>query len=63
MRLRRPRAASVFTGLVMICLYAPIVTVVVFSVNKDPNLISWKRIHHPVVRRRRSTTHRCAGTS
>src|SRR6185437_5943081 len=42
MRLRRPRAASVFTGLVLVCLYAPIITVIVFSVDKDPNLISWK---------------------
>lgn len=42
MRLRRPRITSMFTGLVLVCLYAPIVAVVVFSVDKDPNLISWK---------------------
>jgi ABC-type spermidine/putrescine transport system permease subunit II len=42
MRLRPPRLASVFTGLVMVCLYAPIVIVIVFSVDKDPSLISWK---------------------
>ena len=42
MRLRRPRVASMFTGLVMLCLYAPIIAVIVFSVDKDPNLISWK---------------------
>jgi ABC-type spermidine/putrescine transport system permease subunit II len=42
MRLRRPRIASVFTAVVMVCLYAPIIAVIVFSVDKDPNLISWK---------------------
>jgi ABC-type spermidine/putrescine transport system permease subunit II len=42
MRRRLPRASSAFTTLVMICLYAPIVMVIVFSVDKDPLLISWK---------------------
>jgi ABC-type spermidine/putrescine transport system permease subunit II len=41
MRLRLPRLSSVFTGIVMVCLYAPIVTVLVFSVDKDPELIRW----------------------
>jgi ABC-type spermidine/putrescine transport system permease subunit II len=41
-RLRRPRLASLFTSMVMVCLYAPIAIVLVFSVNKDPLLISWK---------------------
>lgn len=41
MRLRLPRATSVFTGVVMICLYAPIVAVIVYAVDKDPNLIGW----------------------
>ena len=41
MRLKLPRPTSVFTAIVMVCLYAPIVTVVVYSVDKDPNLISW----------------------
>ena len=30
------------TAIVMVCLYAPIVTVIVYSVDKDPLLISWK---------------------
>ena len=44
MRLTRrlPRFASVVTALVMLCLYAPIVAVLVYSVDKDPLLISWK---------------------
>ena len=42
MRRRLPRPASVFTAFVMVCLYAPIVVVIVFSVDKDPALISWK---------------------
>jgi ABC-type spermidine/putrescine transport system permease subunit II len=42
MRLRLPRLTSVFTTIVMICLYAPIITVIVYSVNKDPLLIRWK---------------------
>ena len=41
MRLRLPRATSVFTGVVMVCLYAPIVAVIVYAVDKDPNLIGW----------------------
>jgi ABC-type spermidine/putrescine transport system permease subunit II len=39
---RRPRAGSVFTTLVMVCLYAPIVIVVLYSLNKDPLLIHWQ---------------------
>ena len=42
MRRRRPRAGSVFTTLVMVCLYAPIVIVVLYSLNKDPLLIHWQ---------------------
>jgi len=41
MRLRPPRGASVVTSVVMVCLYAPIVAVLVYSVDKDPLLISW----------------------
>jgi ABC-type spermidine/putrescine transport system permease subunit II len=32
----------VFTALVMACLYAPIVLVLVYAVNKDPALLHWK---------------------
>jgi ABC-type spermidine/putrescine transport system permease subunit II len=42
MRWRPPRLASVITTLVMVCLYAPIVAVLVYSVDKDPLLISWR---------------------
>ena len=42
MKLRPPRLRSVFTTCVMIFLYAPIVTVIVYSVNKDPLLIHWE---------------------
>ncbi len=42
MRLRVPRFASVVTAIVMVCLYAPIVAVLVYSVNKDPLLIRWR---------------------
>ncbi|HWD73916.1 MAG TPA: ABC transporter permease [Solirubrobacteraceae bacterium] len=58
-RPRRPRLASLFTSMVMVCLYAPIAIVLVFSVNKDPLLISWKgfttqwysqALHDPQVR-------------
>jgi spermidine/putrescine transport system permease protein len=42
MKLRLPRLTSAITTLVMICLYAPIVTVVVYSLNKDPFLIHWR---------------------
>lgn len=45
MKLRRRgrvRISSLFTALVMVCLYAPIVAVVVYSVDKDPLLINWK---------------------
>jgi ABC-type spermidine/putrescine transport system permease subunit II len=38
--LLRPRV--LFTALVFVCLYAPIVLVVVFSVNKDPQLLHWE---------------------
>jgi ABC-type spermidine/putrescine transport system permease subunit II len=41
-RLRLPKARVLFTGLVLVCLYAPIVLVVVYSVNKDVNLLHWK---------------------
>jgi ABC-type spermidine/putrescine transport system permease subunit II len=41
-RLRRPRISSIITAIVMVCLYAPIVTVIVYSVDKDPLLINWK---------------------
>jgi ABC-type spermidine/putrescine transport system permease subunit II len=41
-KLRLPRPASVITAIVMVCLYAPIVIVLVYSVDKDPLLISWK---------------------
>ena len=57
---RLPRPSSVITTLVMVCLYAPIVTVLVYSVNKDPFLIHWQgfttrwysqAFHDPQVRR------------
>lgn len=38
---RLPRLSSVVTAVVLVCLYAPIVVVVIFSVNKEPALISW----------------------
>jgi ABC-type spermidine/putrescine transport system permease subunit II len=41
-KLRRPRFSSAITTLVLVCLYAPIVTVLVYSVDKDPFLIAWK---------------------
>jgi ABC-type spermidine/putrescine transport system permease subunit II len=41
-RLPRPKARVLFTLIVMICLYAPIVLVVVYSVNKDQALLHWK---------------------
>jgi ABC-type spermidine/putrescine transport system permease subunit II len=41
MRSRIPSLSGVITTLVMICLYAPIVTVVAFSVDKDPLLLHW----------------------
>jgi ABC-type spermidine/putrescine transport system permease subunit II len=41
-RRRLPRPASAVTALVMVCLYAPIVTVLVYSFDKDPLLINWK---------------------
>jgi ABC-type spermidine/putrescine transport system permease subunit II len=42
MRRHLPRPSSVITALVMICLYAPIVIVLIYSVNKDPLLIHWQ---------------------
>jgi ABC-type spermidine/putrescine transport system permease subunit II len=41
-KLRPPRLSSVITAIVMVCLYAPIAIVIVYSVDKDPLLISWK---------------------
>jgi ABC-type spermidine/putrescine transport system permease subunit II len=41
MRLRIPSLSGAITTLVMICLYAPIVTVIAFSVDKDPLLLHW----------------------
>lgn len=60
MRLHRPRLSSAITTVVLICLYAPIVTVIIYSVDKDPLLISWRgfttewysqAFHDPQVRR------------
>lgn len=60
MRRRLPRPSSVITTIVMICLYAPIVIVLIYSVNKDPFLIHWQgfttkwysqAFHDPQVRR------------
>ena len=42
MRSPSPRPRSVITAIVMVCLYAPIVAVLIYSVDKDPLLISWK---------------------
>lgn len=39
---RLPKPRVLFTALVILCLYAPIVVVVVFSVNKDAALLHWK---------------------
>jgi len=39
---RLPRIRVLFTAIVFLCLYAPIVLVVVFSVNKDPQLLHWE---------------------
>jgi ABC-type spermidine/putrescine transport system permease subunit II len=39
---RLPGPHKVFTVLVFACLYAPIVLVIVYSVNKDPNLVRWE---------------------
>ncbi len=39
---RLPRPSVIFTALVMICLYAPIVLVLVYSVNKDSALLRWE---------------------
>jgi ABC-type spermidine/putrescine transport system permease subunit II len=40
-RRRLPRFASVVTAAVLVCLYAPIIAVLVYSVDKDPLLIHW----------------------
>jgi ABC-type spermidine/putrescine transport system permease subunit II len=40
--MRPPRVTSVMTAIVLFCLYAPIAVVLVYSVDKDPLLISWK---------------------
>lgn len=37
-----PRPRLLFTIFVMVCLYAPIVLVVVYSVNKDSQLLQWE---------------------
>jgi ABC-type spermidine/putrescine transport system permease subunit II len=42
MTLRLPKPRVIFTVLVMACLYAPIVLVLIYSVNKDPALLHWK---------------------
>jgi ABC-type spermidine/putrescine transport system permease subunit II len=39
---RLPKIRVLFTAVVFLCLYAPIVLVVVFSVNKDPQLLHWE---------------------
>ena len=60
MRRRLPRPTSVFTGIVMVCLYLPIIAVVVYSLDKSPDLIGWTgftthwysvAFHDPQVRR------------
>jgi ABC-type spermidine/putrescine transport system permease subunit II len=42
MRLRLPKLRVIFTAIVLLCLYAPIVLVVVYSVNKDSALLHWE---------------------
>ena len=42
MRRRGPKPRVLFTALVFVCLYAPILLVLVFSVNKDPQLLRWE---------------------
>jgi ABC-type spermidine/putrescine transport system permease subunit II len=39
---RLPKPRVIFTALVFVCLYAPIVLVIVFSVNKDAQLLRWE---------------------
>ena len=39
---RLPKPRVIFTALVLVCLYAPILLVLVFSVNKDPQLLRWE---------------------
>ena len=39
---RLPKLRVLFTAIVFVGLYAPILLVVVFSVNKDPQLLHWK---------------------
>jgi spermidine/putrescine transport system permease protein len=72
MRLRIPRFTSVFTGLVLVCMYAPIVVVIVYSVDKSADLIGWtgftlkwyrEAIHSSQVRRDVLTSLEAAGAS
>lgn len=42
MRFKVPPPRVWFTTLVLICLYAPIVLVILYSLNKDPQLIHWR---------------------
>lgn len=71
-KLRLPRAGTAFTSLVMIFLYAPIITVLVYSVDKDPLLIHWlgfttkwyrQAFDDPQVRRDLLTSLQVAGLS
>ena len=39
---RLPKPRVIFTALVLVCLYAPIVLVLVISVNADPSLLRWE---------------------
>jgi ABC-type spermidine/putrescine transport system permease subunit II len=59
-RRRLPKPTSVFTGIVMVCLYLPIIAVVVYSLDKSADLIGftgftthWYSVafHDPQVRR------------
>jgi len=38
---RLPRVSTVMTGIVLLCLYAPLAVVIVYSVDKEPALIHW----------------------
>ena len=63
MKLRRlPRPTSVFTGIVMICLYLPIIAVIVYSLDKSADLIGLHADSRPTGTRSPSTTPRCAVT-
>ena len=42
MRRRVPKPRVLFTALVFVCLYAPILLVIVFSLNKDAQLLHWE---------------------